>query len=122
MLLANLGLQPAVALTTGRFDPSPGYPKRQNPDLSGEVAVWKVPRIDAAEKQTYTLTLSGRPITKVIVVQGPGPNAGILEGFEGSTVYWSKPGVRMGPPQLVYRDLRLPDKGDQVFVTSPLPH
>jgi mono/diheme cytochrome c family protein len=121
MPLASLGLQPAIALTPGRFDPSPGFPQRQKADLSGDVAVWKVPRIEAAEKQTYTLTLAGDPITKVIVISGPGPNAAILEGFENSTVYWTKPGVRPGPPKLVYRDLRLPDEGDEVFVTSPMP-
>jgi hypothetical protein len=33
-------------------------------------------------------------------------------------VYWAKPGVRMGRPQLVYRDLELPDKGDEVAVMA----
>ena len=61
--LAKLGLLPSIANTPGRFDPSssPKLPERLKPDLSGDVAVWEVPRIAAAEKQTYTLTLSGPP-------------------------------------------------------------
>lgn len=117
--LEQLGIEPAIANTPGRFDPSPAahYPERSKPDLSGDVAVWEVPRIAAAEKQTYTLTLSG-PTAEIYTIPGPGPTARMLKGFEGSTVYWEKPGVRMGPPRLVYRDLRLPDKGDQVAVTA----
>lgn len=117
--LAELGIGPSLANTPGRFDPSPNpqFPVRLTPDLSGDVAVWEVPRIAAAEKQTYTLTLSG-PTSEIYTIPGPGPTAQVFRGFEGSTVYWAKPGVRMGPPQLMYRDLRLPDKGDQVAVTA----
>jgi cytochrome c553 len=117
--LAQLGIEPSIANTPGRFDPSPTpkLPERTKPDLAGEVAVWEVPRIAAAEKQTYTLTLLG-PTAEIYTIPGPGPTGQVFKGFEGSTVYWSKPGVRMGPPQLVYRDLRLPDKGDQVAVTA----
>jgi len=117
--LAQLGIDPSIANTPGRFDPShnPKLPQRTKPDLSGDVAVWKVPRIAAAEKQTYTLTLSG-PAPEIYTIPGPGPTGQAFKGFEGSTVYWAKPGVRMGPPQLMYRDLRLPDKGDQVAVTA----
>ena len=92
-------------------------PERPKPDFSGDVAVWEVPRIAAAEKQIYTLTLSG-PTAEIYTIPGPGPTGQVFRGFEGSTVYWTKPGVRMRPPQLVYRDLRLPDKGDQVAVTA----
>jgi hypothetical protein len=114
-----LGIDPSIANTPGRFDPSPNpkLPQRTKPDLSGDVAVWKVPRIAAAEKQTYTLTLTG-PAPEIYTIPGPGPTGQAFKGFEGSTVYWAKPGVRMGPPQLMYRDLRLPDKGDQVAVTA----
>ena len=117
--LAQLGIEPSIANTPGRFDSSvtPHYPERSRPELSGDVAVWEVPRIAAAEMQTYTLTLSG-PTAEIYTIPGPGPTARVFKGFEGSTVYWVKPGVRMGPPQLVYRDLRLPDKGDQVAVTA----
>jgi cytochrome c553 len=106
--LAQLGLTPALAAAPGAF--TSGIPERPKPDLTGDVAVWEVPRIAATEKQIYTLTLSG-----------PGPTAEVLRGFGGSTVHWEKPGVRMGPPQLVFRDLRLPDKGDQVVVSLPPP-
>jgi len=117
--LAKLGIDPSIANTPGRFDPAPHpkLPERPKPNLSGDVAVWKVPRIAAAEKQIYTLTLSG-PKAEIYTIPGPGPTGKILKGFEGSTVYWAKPGERMGPPQLMYRDLRLPDKGDQVAVTA----
>jgi mono/diheme cytochrome c family protein len=117
--LAQLGLDPSIANTPGRFDPSPTpkLPERPKPDFSGDVAVWEVPRIAAAEKQIYTLTLSG-PTAEIYTIPGPGPTGQVFRGFEGSTVYWAKPGMRMGPPQLVYRDLRLPDKGDQVAVTA----
>jgi len=117
--LAQLGIAPSIANTPGRFDPSPTpkLPERPKPDFSGEVAVWKVPRIAAAETQTYTLTLLG-PTAEMYRIPGPGPTGQVFKGFEGSTVYWAKPGVRMGPPQLVYRDLRLPEKGDQVAVTA----
>ena len=106
--LTQLGLTPALAAAPGAF--TSAIPERPKPDLAGDVAVWEVPRIAAAEKQTYTLTLSGA-----------GPTAEVLQGFRGSTVHWEKPGARMGPPQLVFRDLRLPDKGDHVGVSLPPP-
>jgi quinol monooxygenase YgiN len=104
--LAQLGLAPAIAVTPGRFDSSK-LPERPKPDLSGDVAVWKVPRIAAAEKQTYTLTLSGADSTPKF-----------LDRFAGSAVYWTKPGARLSPSQMVYRDLRMPDKGDQVAIAT----
>jgi len=117
--LAQLGIDPSIANTPSRFDPSPSpkLPERPKSDLSGDIAVWEVPRIAAAEKQVYTLTLSG-PTADIYTIPGPGPTGQAFKGFEGSTVYWAKPGVRMGPPQHMYRDLRLPDKGDQVAVTA----
>jgi hypothetical protein len=77
--------------------------------------VWEVPRIAAAERQTYTLTLSGHT-AQIYTPPGPSPSGQPFKGFEGSTVYWARPGVRMGPPLLSYRELRLPDKGDHVAV------
>ena len=115
--LAQLGLEPAIPNTPGRFDPSGKLPEREKPDLSGDVAVWDVPLIAAAEKQTYTLTLSG-PTAQIFTLPGPSPSGQAFKSFEGSTVYWARPGVRMGPPLLSYRDLRLPDKGDHVAVSA----
>jgi cytochrome c553 len=115
--LAQLGLEPAIANTPGRFEPSGKLPQREKPDLSGEVAVWQVPRVAAAEKQIYTLTLSG-PTAQIYTLPGPSPSGQAFKGFEGSTVYWARPGVRMGPPLLSYRDLRLPDVGDHVAVSA----
>jgi len=115
-----LGLPAAVAITPGRFDPSK-LPERPKDDLSGDVAVWKVPRIEAAEKQTYTLTLAGGPPAEVVTLPGHGPAVSVLKGFEGSAVYWTKPSVRMQTPQLAYRDFRIPDKGDDVAVTAAQP-
>lgn len=106
--LEKLGLAPALAAAPGAFGSE--IPQRPKPDLAGDVAVWEVPRIAAAEKRTYTLTLSG-----------PGPTADVLRGFAGSTVSWGKPGIRMGPSQVAFRDLRLPDKGDHLRVALPPP-
>src|SRR5258707_421428 len=79
-----------------------GHVERPKPDLSGDAAVWKVPRIEAAEDLKFTLTLSG------------GPTPETLYGFNGSSVHWEKPGRRpaASPPVLLYRDLRSPDQGD----------
>jgi cytochrome c553 len=115
--LAQLGLEPAIPNTPGRFDRAGKLPEREKADISGDVAVWEVPRIAAAEKQTYTLTLLG-PTAEVYTLPGPGPSGQAFRGFEGSTVYWARPEVRMGPPLLSYRDLRLPDKGDHVAVSA----
>jgi hypothetical protein len=106
--LAQLGLTPALQVAPGAFTLE--IPERPKPDLAGDVAVWQVPRIAAEEKQIYTVTLSG-----------PGPTAEVLQAFEGSTVYWDKPGARLSPTQLVYRDLRRPDKGDHLRITLPPP-
>jgi hypothetical protein len=105
--LAGLRLTPALPLAPHPHVPT-DLPERPTPDLRGDVAVWKVPHIAAGEKQIYTLTLSG-----------PGPAAEVLQGFAGSTVHWERPSVRMSPPNLMYRDLRLPDKGDHFFVRIP---
>jgi mono/diheme cytochrome c family protein len=103
---AQLGLLPALAVAPGAF--TLDIPERPKPDLTGDVAVWQVPRIAAAETQTYSVILSGA-----------GPTADVLRAFEGSTVYWDKPGARLSATQLSYRDLRRPDKGDHVRITPP---
>jgi len=106
--LAQLGLSPALALAPGAFTAE--IPQRPKPDLSGDVAVWEVPRIAAAEKREYTVTLAGAT-----------PSAAVFQGFGGSTVHWAKPGTRMGASQLAYRDLRIPDKGDHLRIALPPP-
>lgn len=63
---------------------------RRDTTIGADVAVWTLPRIAAAEKQTYTVTLSGA-----------GAAAGIAKG---STVSWSKPAVRAGFPKTVTQD------------------
>jgi mono/diheme cytochrome c family protein len=109
MPLAKLGLEPALRLAPHSHDDS-GHVERPAPDLSGDVAVWKVPRIDAGERLNLSLTLSG-----------PAPSPDVITGFAGSTVYWTTPGRRPAgsPPRMVYRDLRMPDKGDHELIRLP---
>ena len=104
--LAQLGLQPAVQAAPGMF--AAGLPERPAPDLTRDVAVWKVRRIPAVEKQVYTLTLAGAP-----------PTAEVIRGFAGSTVHWARPAPKMGAGQLAYRDLRVPDTGDHLRIALP---
>ena len=108
MPLAKLGLEPGLPLAPHAHD-NTGHVERPPADLSGDVAVWKVKNIRAGEKLDYTLTLSGRPTPDV------------LRGFDGSTVYWDTPGRRPAgsPPVMVYRDLRMPDKGDHERIAAP---
>jgi cytochrome c553 len=105
--LRELGLSPALQFAPHPHDPS-GRVERPNPDLAGNVAVWNLPQIAAAEKQVFSLTLTNA-----------GTRPEILDAFAGSTVYWEKPGARLGPPVLVYRDLRIPDKGDHIYIAIP---
>jgi mono/diheme cytochrome c family protein len=109
MPLAKLGLEPALRLAPHPHDDS-GVVERPQADLSREVAVWKVPRLDAGEKLTFGLTISG-----------PEPNADLLAGFAGSTIHWETPGRRPAgsPPRMLYRDLRIPDKGDHELIAMP---
>jgi mono/diheme cytochrome c family protein len=104
MPLMKLGLEPAVRRAPHAHDDS-GHVERPPADLSGDVAIWKVPRLDAGERVELSLTLAGPPST--------------LEDFEGSTVHWTSPGRRPAgsPPQMVYRDLRIADQGDH----EPIP-
>jgi mono/diheme cytochrome c family protein len=109
MPLAKLGLEPALRLAPHPHDDSATV-ERPQPDLSRDVAVWRLPRIIAAEQITLSFTLSG-----------PKPTSELLKGFEGSTIHWSSPGRRPAgsPPRMVYRDLRMPDKGDHELITPP---
>jgi len=109
MPLAKLGLAPALRTAPHPHDDS-GVVERPEPDLSRDVAVWKLPRIEAAERISLSLTLSG-----------PEPTPELLKGFEGSTVHWTTPGRRPAgsPPHMLYRDLRSPDSGDHELIVPP---
>jgi mono/diheme cytochrome c family protein len=107
--LSTLGLEPALALAPHSHDDS-GQVERPKPDLSGDVVVWRVPRLEASERVTVSFTLSG-----------PEPGPELLKGFSGSTVHWAEPGRRPAgrPPRMVYRDLRIPDEGDHELIALP---
>jgi mono/diheme cytochrome c family protein len=109
MPLATLGLEPALRLAPHPHDDS-GVVERPKPDLSRDVAVWRLPRIEAGERVSLSFTLSG-----------PEPTPELAKGFEGSTIHWTTPGRRPAgsPPHMVYRDLRIPDQGDHELVTGP---
>ncbi len=109
MPLARLGLEPALQLAPHAHDDS-GHVERPAADLSGDVAVWRVPRLEAGERLSFSLTLAG-----------PAPSPELFAGFAGSTVHWTSPGRRPAgsPPQMPYRDLRIPDHGDHELVTPP---
>jgi mono/diheme cytochrome c family protein len=109
MPLAKLGLQPALRTAPHPHDDS-GVVVRPEPDLSRDVAVWRISRIAAGEQLSLSLTLSG-----------PEPGPELYGGFEGSTIHWTTPGRRPAgsPPHMVYRDLRIPDEGDHELVTPP---
>lgn len=109
MPLAKLGLEPALRLAPHPHDDS-GIVERPQPDLSRDVAVWRVPRLAATEHVSASITLAG-----------PEPTPELLKGFEGSTIHWASPGRRPAgsPPIMVYRDLRIPDTGDHELITPP---
>jgi mono/diheme cytochrome c family protein len=111
MPLAKLGLEPALRLAPHPHDDS-GVVERPKPDLAREVAVWKLPRIEAGERVSLSFTLSGPE---------PEPGPELVKGFEGSTIHWTTPGRRPAgsSPNMVYRDLRIPDKGDHELITGP---
>jgi mono/diheme cytochrome c family protein len=105
---AKLGFDPALQLAPHPHDPS-GHVEWPQLDRSFDVAVWKVPRLVAAEAFNASLTLGG-PLTPEI-----------LQEFGGSAVYWETPGRRAAgsPPVMVYRDLRSPEKGDHQRLSLP---
>jgi hypothetical protein len=71
--------------------------------------VWKAARLVAGDTLELSLTLSGAP------------TAALLEELRGSTVHWDNPGRQPAgkPPAMVYRDIQLPDSGDQVPIALP---
>ena len=107
--LATLGLEPRLARAPHSHDDS-GHVERPEQDLSGDVVVWKIPKLTTAESQALSVVLSG-----------PAPTAEMLQQFAGSTIHWETPGRNENakPPKMVYRDLRLPDEGDHEAVRLP---
>ena len=105
MPIAKLGMEPALELAPHSKDDT-GQVERPKADMSGDVAVWKAPKLAAGDRFAYTLTLAGPPAS---------------HEFEGSTVHWDKPGRQPAgsPPTMVYRDLRISDTGDQERITPP---
>ncbi len=103
--LATLGLEPGLRMAPHPHDES-GEVVRPKPDLSGDVLVWKLPKLAAADKKILTFTLAGSPTDALI------------KGFDGSTMFWEKPGRNDNgrPPKMVYRDLRTPDHGDHELI------
>ena len=96
--LSALGLEPGLARA-----PHPntqGVTVRPPADLSGDVIVWKMPKLAAGSRVMLSFTLAGPP------------TAGLIAGFDGSTVHWEKPGRTDFGKRLAYRDLRTPDEGD----------
>ena len=72
---------------------------RMDPQAKAQMATWNVSRIGPAEKQTYSLTLSGVAVAKDL--------------FKASTIRWSKPALRR-PAGQVARDARIPEQGDWI--------
>jgi mono/diheme cytochrome c family protein len=104
--LASLGLEPGLPRAPHAHDDT-GVVIRPKQDLSGDVIVWKIPKLAAAETLKLSFTLTGAP------------NADVVKGFDGSTVHWEKPGRTPAGSRLVYRDLRTPDKGDHERIALP---
>ncbi len=87
---------------------------RRDAALNADTAVWTLPRLQAEERQVFTITL-----------QGPNAGSGIQRG---SAVRWARPDAgrsRPGYPQLPggeYRDARIQDgPGDFIAITLPRP-
>ncbi|MGE0406581.1 MAG: cytochrome c [Candidatus Korobacteraceae bacterium] len=103
--LSTLGLLPARP--QAEHPNEQGAIQRPKSDLSGDVIIWKLPAIGAAEKLTLSFTLAGTP------------SAALIKAFEGSTVYWEKPGRTAYGQKLAYYDTRTPDKGDHERIVPP---
>jgi mono/diheme cytochrome c family protein len=80
------------------MNPTPNTDK-----VKGDLAMWKVAKLPAGEKQTFTITLSGQGADRA--------------KFAGTFVTWGKPEVHRLPTVTV-KDLRLADKGDIIYAPS----
>ena len=103
--LASLGLLPALATATHPNEQ--GATPRPPADTTGDVVVWKIPKLAAAETVQLSFTLPGAP------------TAELIKAMDGSTVHWEKPGRNAYGKKLLYRDTRTPDEGDHERLTVP---
>ncbi|MGE4244250.1 c-type cytochrome [Ramlibacter sp.] len=103
--LASLGLLPALALATHPNEQGATVPPPA--DTSGDVIVWKLPKLTAAESVDLSFTLPGAPAEELI------------RAMDGSAVHWEKPGRTAYGKKLQYRDTRTPDSGDHERLTPP---
>ncbi|MGE3579718.1 MAG: cytochrome c [Vicinamibacterales bacterium] len=103
--LKSLGLEPGLAVATHPNEK--GETPRPPADLSGDVVVWKLPKLVAADKVELSFTLPGAP------------NEALVKAMDGSTVHWEKPGRTPFGQKLAYRDTRTPDKGDHERLGLP---
>ncbi len=103
--LASLGLLPALALAAHPNEE--GATPRPPADTSGDVIVWKLPKLVAAESVDLSFTLPGAPTED------------LLKAMDGSAVHWEKPGRTAYGKALKYIDTRTPDSGDHERLTPP---
>jgi ankyrin repeat protein len=84
-----------------------GVTPRPPADLSGDVVVWKIPKLAATEKAELSFTLPGAP------------DAALVKAMDGSTVHWEKPGRTPFGQKLQYVDTRTPHNGDHERLGLP---
>lgn len=102
---ASLGLQPAQGRAV--HPDEQGVVTRPALDYSGDVIVWRIPTLVAADKVDLSFTLAGAP------------TAELLRGFDGSAMHWENPGRTEFGKRLAYFDTRLPDSGDHERLGVP---
>ena len=106
--LRSLGLEPGLARAPHAN--AEGVTVRPPAGLSGDVVVWKIPKLSAGDRLALSFTLVSEP------------TAELFEAFNGSTVHWEKPGRTAFGKRLAYRDLRTPDEGDHERINvRPMP-
>jgi len=103
--LASLGLLPALQLATHPTEQ--GVTVRPPADTAGDVVVWKLPKLAAAETVELSFTLPGAP------------TADLIKAMDGSAVHWDKPGRTPYGKKLQYQDTRTPEAGDHERLVVP---